>query len=423
MHHAEPLAIYSLHFDRGDADSGTIPLWNPVTDTRLGELPEWIRGHRAEPIAYVRGTRPSVRVSLLANHFVPSSFELSAFGPSLSTPSSPGTRIRWLGPHPVNLERTAGWSTLAEPVPFNRPLPNHIGTHALELQWVAEWTDADGSPRTLFLGDSQHELFTTGAPMRHGETGAPVSGAYAPLVRWSSRWCAGLESRKDICDAVLRGLPETGLRYGVPAWTVRHMLAVGGGMCGGWYQLFQQLANIQGVRLEGRTLHLMPREDARTDEVRWEAMVAVAPGINQPEPSRLTRLHGRFQDCAHYPFAPDEPVELLGRVESRYAFMAGWDDGHCLNFLEDSGRLYLYDACFRGEAVELDMPLPPADGRPVRLGKDSSLRRRYLHPTLPFLMGTLRAHGRLWEVDLERNAFGITVGTEQVPEIDIMWTR
>ncbi|AGC44929.1 hypothetical protein MYSTI_03623 [Myxococcus stipitatus DSM 14675] len=423
MHYAEPLAIYSLHFDRGDTESRTIPLWNPVTDARLGEQPEWIRGARSEPVAYVRGSRPSVRVSLLANHFVPPSFELSAFGPSLCPAAAVNTSVRWLGPHPVSLERTAGWNTLAEPVHFNRPLPNHIGVHALELQWFAEWTDADGTPRKLFLGNSHHELFTTGAPMRQGETGAPPRGAYTPLLRWSSRWCAGLESRKDICDALLRGLPETGLRYGVPAWTVRHMLAVGGGMCGGWYQLFQQLANCQGVTLEGRTLHLLPHENPRTDEVRWEALVAVAPGLNQVEPSRLTRLNGRFQDSLRYPFAPDEPVELLGRVESRYAFMSGWDDGHCLNFLEDSGRLYLYDACFLTEAVELDMPLPPADGRPVRLSQESSFRRRYLHPTLPRLMGTLRANGRLWEVDLERNELGITVGTEQVPEIDIMWTR
>src|SRR5215217_1655321 len=131
MHVAEPLAIYSLHFDRGDADSGTVALWSPVTDTRLGEQPEWIRDHRAEPVAYVRGTRPSVQVSLLANHFVPASFELSAFGRALSPAHGPDTPIRWLGPHPVTLERTAGWSTLAEPVPFNRPLPNHIGTPSL----------------------------------------------------------------------------------------------------------------------------------------------------------------------------------------------------------------------------------------------------------------------------------------------------
>jgi hypothetical protein len=417
MLEAEPLAVYSLHFDHGDA--GAIALWDPATDARLGELPEWIHQRRAEPAAYVRGARPSVRVTLLAHHFVPCAFELSAFGPSLD---GEGT-VRWLGPHPVSLEHTAGWSTLPEPVAFNRPLPNRIGQHALELRWYAEWTDARGAAHRLFLGDSRHELLTTGAPMEHGLPGAPPSGAYAPVLRWSSRWCEGLENRKDICDALLRRLPETRLRYGVPAWTVRHMLVAGGGMCGGWVRLFQQLANCQGVALEGRTLRLVPTHDARTDEVRWEGMLTAAPGLNQHEPSRHTRFLGRFNDCLRYPFSADAPVELLGRYEARYCFLAGRDDGHCLAFLQDGGRLYLYDPSFRAEAVTLDMPLPEPDGPPVTLGPQSPLRQGYLHHALPWVMGTLRANGRLWKVDVLRGEFGVTVRTEQVPELSVLWTR
>ncbi|NMO15053.1 hypothetical protein HPC49_08320 [Pyxidicoccus fallax] len=417
MFDAGPLAVYSLHFDHGD--SGAIALWDPVTDTRLGMLPEWIRERRAEPAAYLRGTRPSVRVTLLAHHFVPETFELSAFGPALD---GAGT-TRWLGPHPVRLERRAGWTTLPESVVFNRALPNRIGAHALDLQWYAEWTDERGVARRLFLGDSRHELHTTGAPMAHGLPGAPPTGVYVPLLRWASRWCAGLENRKDICDAILRGLPETRLRYGVPAWTVRHMLLVGGGMCGGWTQLFQQLAGCQGVPLEGRTLHLHSTKDSQTGEVRWEGMVAAAPGLNQFEPSRLTRFLGRYNDSLKYPFSPDEPVELLGRYEARYCFLAGLEDGHCVSFLEDGGRLYLYDPSFRAEAVMLDMPLPEPDVQPVMLGPESSFRRSYLHHVMPWLMGSLRANGRFWEVNVLRGEFGITVKTEQVPELGILWSR
>ena len=419
MRSEEPLAVHSLHFDRGDDASGAIALWDPVTDTRLGALPEWIRGRREEPIAYVRGAWPSVRVTLLANHFVPHAFDLSAFGVGLGE----GGTVRWVGPHPVTLERTAGWTTLPEPVPFNRPLPHRIGTHALELQWYAEWTDAHGMPRRLFLGDTRNEVYTTGAPMVHGLPGAPPTGAYAPLMRWSSRWCAGLEGRKALCDALLQGLPETRMQYGLHAWSVRHMLLAGGGMCGGWYQLFQQLANCQGVTVEARTLHLVPLHDPSTDEVRWEALVAVAPGLNQVEPCRQTRFQGWFNDCARYPFAPDEPVELLGRQDARYCFLAGPDDGHSINFLEDGGRLYLYDPSFRTEAVALDMRLPAPDGAPEPLGPESPFRRDYLHHAMPWVMGTLRANGRLWEVDVTRGTFGLTVRTEQVPELGIMWTR
>ncbi|MCP3140873.1 hypothetical protein [Pyxidicoccus xibeiensis] len=416
MHIEEALSVYSLHFDRAGSERGAIPLWDPVTDARLGTQPEWIRGHRSEPVAYVRGAVPSVEVTLLANHFVPEAFELSAYGDGC------GGRVRWLGPHPVKLERKAGWTTLPEPVCFSRALPNQVGTHALELQWYAEWTDARGEARQLFLGDSRHEVFTTGAPLKDGLPGGPPVGTYAPLVRWSSRWCAGLESRKDVCDAILRGLPETQLRYGLPAWTVRHMLVAGGGMCGGWYQLFQQLANCQGVAVERRTLHLNPTRNEKTGEVRWNALVAVAPGINQVELSRHTRFLGRYHDCIRYPFAPDEPVELLSRQDARYCFEAGMNDGHSLNFLEDGGRLYLYDPSFLTEAIALDMALPEADGQLLTLGPESPFRRDYLHRVMPYVMGALRANGRHWEVDLLRGNYGITVKVEQVLELGVMWT-
>ncbi len=416
----ELLTIHSLHFDQGAPGGGAIPLWDPVTGTRVGQLPEWIRGRREEPVAYVRGARPCVQVTLLANHFVPVDFELSAFGPALC----PGEgEVRWLGPHPVSLERTAGWNTLPEPVPFSRPLPGRIGLHTLELRWFADWTDARGNARRLFLGETRHELCLTGTPLEEGPPGAPPSGAWLPVARWASRWCAGLEGRKALCDAILQGLPETRLQYGLPAWTVRHMLVAGGGMCGAWYQLFQQLAGCHGVPVEGRTLRLVADSDARTGEVRWEALVATAPGINQLEPSRHTRFQGRFNDCETYPFSPDAPVELLGRHEARYCFPAGPEDGHCLNFLEDGGRLYLYDVCFRSRAVELDMPLPQPDGPPVRLGPESPFRRDYLHEAMPWLMGTLRANGRRWEVALARGEYGITVRTAQVPELTLRWSR
>ena len=46
-----------------------------------------------------------------------------------------------------------------------------------------------------------------------------------------------------------------------------------------------------------------------------------------------------------------------------------------------------------------------------------------MQKAMPWVMGTLRANGRLWEVDVARGAFGITVRTEQVPELGILWTR
>ena len=47
-------------------------------------------------------------------------------------------------------------------------------------------------------------------------------------------------------------LALSGLRYGVSERRVRQMLIRGGGMCGGWYLMFQQMAHIHGVFVHRR---------------------------------------------------------------------------------------------------------------------------------------------------------------------------
>ena len=61
---------------------------------------------------------------------------------------------------------------------------------------------------------------------------------YAPLMRWTSEWASGQDDELAICDAIIKNLPNSGLRYGVWAPDVREMLLNQGAMCFVWYQAF-----------------------------------------------------------------------------------------------------------------------------------------------------------------------------------------
>ena len=56
-----PFALQSVAF-AFPANPGAIPLRDPASLAFLGDQPEWNAAGRSVPAAFVRGTRPSVRV-------------------------------------------------------------------------------------------------------------------------------------------------------------------------------------------------------------------------------------------------------------------------------------------------------------------------------------------------------------------------
>ena len=143
------------------------------------------------------------------------------------------------------------------------------------------------------------------------------------------------------------------------AYTIRDLLLNQGGMCGAWYQTFQQMAQCQGVFVYCRRFLVDWRQMAGGEEW-WCAIVVKNGGLNQASPMVPAST---FQDHnGDFPIPAGTTVPLTTVTERRYRFwgLPGiWYDGHCINFLEYKGTVYLYDACFGFGSVEIQSPLPP----------------------------------------------------------------
>jgi hypothetical protein len=429
-----PIELQSVHFQF--PGSSALPLLNPATNEELGAQPEWINDLRNEPAAYVRGSTPMVKVGLMARFlFVPDRFELRAEGPSLE-PISLGQdpkALTWIGPVTVTSQR-AQFYQLSEPLRLNRPLPDRIGTHSLRLRWIAAWRTEEGGRAErveVVIGDTQHTVCTTGRQPLHNQRGK--AGPYAPLVLWTSEWCAGRTGDKEICDAIIENLPVTNLRYGVPGWDVRYMLMTGGGMCGGWYQMFQQMAGCQGVAVETRTFRPTPPRfsvplgkplDPGPEIIfEWGAFSSCAPGLNQLEPSWLIRYRALFPlEMEDFPPSTNKPLgQYQTQLEDRYCIPIDGMDGHSINFLKkDEKTVYLYDPCFKNESIELDMPLPERNTQ-MRLDCDAPFRRQYLDGLFTWFLAGGLMDGQYQEVDLDKRLYGLSVKTRLIPKISIEW--
>jgi hypothetical protein len=397
-----PFAVHSIHYCF--PSSPAIPLKDPVTDEYLGIMPEWSAvPPRDELAAYVRNTRASIRVVFRGDPAADSTYAVGADG----TPVQVEERR-------VTLAFDPG-TGLSHPVEFrmrNR-LPNRIGLHPATLNWYVR-SPAD-SPLCLPGGTTTSRICTTWKPMQPRPADRLDDWVYKQLVEWTCEWANGLDDEKEICDAIIRGLPRSGLRYGVPEYYVREMLQGGGGMCGGWYHLFQQLAHCQGVIVHRRCFLVDWREQGN-GEVLWCALVVREGGLNQPQP---TEAPSEFHDN-DTAFPITTPIPLANRNEARYRFWGrpgDYQDGHCINFLEYRGRLYLYDACFCIGPVEVDAQLPPDDFSVLGGPQLSSFKARYLDGAVAYMLGTLYNGSTLHRSDHVRRTNGISVRTDLVPEV------
>jgi hypothetical protein len=375
-----------------------------VTDEYLGVVPEWCAAPpRDELGAYVRNTQASIQVVFRGDPAADSTYAVGADGALVQIEErcvtltfDPGTGLS----HPVEFR-------------MRNRLPNHVGLHPVTLNWyVRSPTD---SPLCLPAGTTTSRICTTWRPMQPRPADRLDDWVYKQLVEWTCEWANGLDDEKEICDAILRGLPRCGLRYGVVEYYVREMLLGGGGMCSGWYHLFQQMAHCQGVFIHRRCFLVDWREHAN-GEVLWCALVVREGGLNQPQP---THSPSEFHDN-DTAFPITTPVPLTTRNEARYRFWGrpgDYQDGHCINFLEHRGRLYLYDACFCIGPVEVDAPLPPDDYSILGGVQLSSFKARYLDGTVAYMLGTLYNGSTLHRSDHVTQVNGISVRTDLIPGV------
>ncbi|HEV8613379.1 MAG TPA: hypothetical protein VGQ73_07700 [Gemmatimonadales bacterium] len=429
---AAPFTVESIHFAYpGNPDS--IPLRDPMTLEFLGASPEWTAAGQRRVIACVRGRRPLIRVT----------FARSARGARpdgrwrvrAAGEGGPGIAERLVtlkfdrrgrsGPHEFRLAA---------------PLPAGIGTLDLYWQWEAGRAGSQFQPgltrHRFHLAWREPIAPAVWAALTEPKEGPPGEPArpwvYLPLMQWTCEWAKSSRGAKEICDAILARVRESGLQYAplVPAYTVQDMLTGAGGYCFGWYHLFQAMAAAQGVRLERRTYATDWREQPR-GEARWCAIVVEAAGVNRSEPLEEAST---FHDVKRRPVATSR---IDREHQRRYRF---WGvpglraDGHCINFLKYRGRWLLYDACFRTEPVALRgfaLPVPNVK-RPISVERLGNFKAAYLQGAVPFMLGSLLHSGKLLRTvhpttSSGRTRNGATLKTQLIPkrdaQITFYWTE
>ena len=424
-----PFALQSVAF-AFPANPGAIPLRDPASLAFLGDQPEWNAAGRAVPVAFVRGTRPSVRVvfALATGQPIPKGvWRIGARGKS-----GPGITERELA-----LVFDSGGQTGPLEFQLDAPLPDSLGK--AELKW--SWWAGDGTT-TYDLGVTRHELLLAWkpaiapavwlSPKEPGNGPADQPDAvwtYLPIMQWTCEWAQGKDAEQEICDAILAGLPESGLRYAVGAWNVYTMFQKGGGYCGGWFRMFQAMAGAHGILLERRFMAVDWRVET-AEQARWCAIVVEAPGLNREEPEEHAST---FHDIDER-LKANSPVERHHQRRYRFWGLPGKVlDGHCINFLRSEGGWILYDASFliRAELKEFSLPASnPTRALPVEALGD--FKEAYLDRAVNFMLGSLQHDGKLFRTlhpDPQDPAFqdgvtrnGLTLDTAGIPKRDAVIT-
>ena len=390
---AAALSLHSIAFAY-PGNRGTIPLRDPVTSRFLGDTPEW-SADRQVAAAFVRGSVTGVRV---------------CFARTAGTGAAAGTvRIgaRATGTPGVaeqEVDLRFAPNGISSPVDFVLDAPHRRSVGAVQVEW--HWYLRDGAEE-LPIGVSRHEwLVAWREPIppsewaslqepRDDPPGQPgVPWVYLPIMRWTCEWGTDRGDERQLCDALLDGLPKSGLVYAVGAWNVRDMLLKGGGYCGAFYRMFQALAGAQGVQLERRQFAVDWRPQPR-NEARWCAIVVETPGLNRKSPAEDPST---FHDVDTDPVTKSPVAEARQRRYRFWGIPNAVGDGHSLNFLQSGDRWYIYDASFQ-HRVELEgFSLPPSNHtKRIPVETLGNFKQAYLDLAVQFMLGSLEHGGKLFE--------------------------
>ena len=218
-------------------------------------------------------------------------------------------------------------------------------------------------------------------------------------------------SDKDIVDKIYKNLPDlrasddfiitnddwvdaNKLKYGVRAWTTDNILDNKGGMCQGWCNFFNDLALAQGISTTKRG-YLLKNTAGQSPEVKWYSILIDSPGLNQ---TNITLFSPQdYKDVDKYPFplylgtgSTNDEITLNSNV-TRYKFNAADNDGHAINFLEDGGDNYLYDASFGPYTADgiisnvySSVPLGAKNG-----STNNAFRTKYFNSSVQHLYGKI----------------------------------
>jgi len=215
----------------------------------------------------------------------------------------------------------------------------------------------DGSKWVAIPGKygTTHELYRTAGtprPVDYDGSGTPDGFLYAPLVKWSCTWASGSTNDKQVADGCYLHLEECGLQYMVLAWYTADMFDDGGGMCDGWNDIFDHLLAVHGFETAKYFYGLSPNAGS-SPELKWVSVVIKAPGMNRTEPVFIDLNNYRCVESV-YPIphyygdsSPSDDVDYYPNMRWYKFSSPAVMDGHCINFLEKTGGIYLYDPTFR----------------------------------------------------------------------------
>lgn len=193
-----PFEVFSVHFDFPGGLA--IRLRDAVTNQFLGITPEWVRGVRNELAAYVRATRPDMRVVFRARPTADGMYVIGADGMPFQVEE-----------RQVTLAFNAG-TGLSAPEVFRAScdLPNEIGIHPTKLDWYVR--EQSALTHRAPAGTSTHRIATNWRALATApvpEVGLP-NWVYRPLMEWTCQWAAGKNDEKAICDAIIANVGSSG---------------------------------------------------------------------------------------------------------------------------------------------------------------------------------------------------------------------
>jgi hypothetical protein len=240
------------------------------------------------------------------------------------------------------------------------------------IDFTFSYNDGSGWVAVPGKYSTTHERYRTmGTPkaVDYSGDGSPEGFLYAPIVEWSCTWAAGAWDVKGVADGCYLHLEECGLKYMILAWYTADMLDDGGGMCDGWNDIFDHLLTVHGFSSAKYFYGLSPNAGS-SPELKWASIVIKSPGMNRTEPCFTNANNYRCVDFV-YPVPrfygntdPNDDVDYYQNMHW-YKFSSPTTmDGHCINFLDYGGVIYLYDATFRNTLGPYPLPgtfasLPP----------------------------------------------------------------
>jgi hypothetical protein len=188
-----PFEIHSLEFNYDE--SSAITLKDHISGNLI-QRPEFIKGSRNEPAAYVAGTLPKIKVVLRKlPGYVGGTYAIGAIG------NLGGVRRKHLTP----VFQSSG---LSDPIEFNLmwPLPGTVGKPNVSLDWYARKTGGPAVP--ALVGSAKHKMYLTADwPVGPWQAETPWIGA----LEVACEWAAGAANTDMVAAGITRGLNSCSL--------------------------------------------------------------------------------------------------------------------------------------------------------------------------------------------------------------------